>query len=49
MTVNEPQIYTIINQYGSINEHYSPLPYEDWIFTLDDGTSVKKRVITHAI
>lgn len=29
--------------------NYGEIPYEDWIFTLDDGTSVNKRVITYTI
>lgn len=44
-----PAISTYCGLYGSGNTSYSDIPYEDWTFTLDDGSTITKRVITYGI
>ena len=50
-SVNEndnPALRLNIQLNGQYLESYADIPYEDWIFTLDDGTTVTKRVTVHS-
>lgn len=43
-----PASHIVINTNGIQAEAYADIPFEDWIFTLDDGTTVTKRVTVHS-